>query len=243
MGIWCLLYPEQFDDADFVFVKKGCEKGSASKRFGNHLRSTVMSHSEIVRQWCVPERIGAHSARKGSATHLTAGTLNPPPLPSVAHRGEWSQGTVQDVYFNFAQPGDHYIGRKLAGLDPTSTQFRVLPPHFTCGLENPVVSQALDMCFGRILKAHSNLAYLPGFFLRLLASIVYHEQWLRGILHQNKKHPFGNIFLLENTDMLKQLRELVTTDATTNMQRPTGIPTHIDLNNKIETIIKNNVDF
>ena len=223
---------------DFVFIKKGCELGSASKRFGNHLRSTVSSHREIVSQWAVPERIGAHSARKGSATHLTAGTLNPPPLPSVAHRGEWSQGTVQDIYFNFAQPGDHYIGRMLAGLDPNSTRFRVLPPHFKCGLENPHVKQALDMCFGRILKARENLSYLPGFFLRLLASIVYHEHWIRGILHKDNKHPFGNIFLFENTELLKNLRDLVTTDATTNMQMPTGIPTHIDLNNKLEKIIR-----
>ena len=243
MGVWCLLYPEQFDDADFVFIKKGCELGSASKRFGNHLRSTVVSHRDIVAQWAVPERIGAHSARKGSATHLTAGTLNPPPLPSVAHRGEWSQGTVQDIYFNFAQPGDHYIGHMLAGLDPNSTSFRVLPPHFTCGLENPHVQMALDMCFGRILKSRQNLPYLPGFFLRLLASIVYHEQWIRGILHRSKKHPFGNIFLFENSELLKNLHSLITTDATTNMQMPTGIPTHIDLNSKLESIIKNNIDF
>ena len=39
------------------------------------------------------------------------------------------------------------------------------------------------------------------------------------------------------------LHELVTTDATTNMQFPTGIPTHIDLNNKLERIIENNIDF
>ena len=243
LGVWCVLYPEQFDDADFVFIKKDCELGSAAKRFGNHLRSTVMSHSDIVSQWAVPARIGSHSARKGSATHLTAGTLNPPPLPSVAHRGEWSQGTVQDIYFNFAQPGDHYIGRMLAGLDPNSTSFRVLPPHFKCGLENEHVQRALNMCFGRILRSRKNLRFLPGFFLRLLASIVYHEHWIRGVLHNNKKHPFGNIFLFEDKELMKNLHELVTTDATTNMQFPTGIPTHIDLNNKLERIIENNIDF
>ena len=243
MGVWCLLYPEQFDDMDFLFVKKGCDLGSASKRFGNHLRSTVSAHREVVSQWAVPERIGAHSARKGSSTHLTAGTLNPPPLSSVAHRGEWSQGTVQDIYFNFAQPGDHYVGRMLAGLDPNSTRFRVLPPHFTCGLENPYVKQALDMCFGRILKAREDLSYLPGFFLRLLASIVYHEHWIRRILQKDSKHPFGNIYFFEHTELLKNLRDLVTTDATTNMQLPTGIPTHIDLNNKLEKILENNNDF
>ena len=40
LGVWCLLYPEQFDDADFIFIKKDCELGSAANRFGNHLCST-----------------------------------------------------------------------------------------------------------------------------------------------------------------------------------------------------------
>jgi hypothetical protein len=70
---------------------------------------------------------------------------------------------------------------------------------------------------------------------------VYHEQWLREILLSSKKHPFG--FLLENTELLKKLKEQVTTEPTTNMQRPTGIPTHIDLQLKIEQILENNVDF
>ena len=243
LGVWFLLYPEQFDEADFVFIRKDCNLGSATKRFSNHLRATIDAHSNEVTQWGVPDRIKAHSARKGTATHLTAGTLNPPPLPSVAHRGEWSQGKVQDIYFNFAQPGDHYIGRMLAGLDPTSTEFRVLPPHFKCGVENADVARALDLCYGRILSKRQNLTYLPGIFLRLLASVVYHEQWLREILLSSKKHPFGNIFLLDNTELLKKLKEQVTTEPTTNMQRPTGIPTHIDLQLKMEQILENNVDF
>jgi hypothetical protein len=72
---------------------------------------------------------------------------------------------------------------------------------------------------------------------------VYHEQWLREILLSSKKHPFGNIFLLDNTELLNELKKLVTTEPTTNMQRPTGIPTHIDLQLKIEQILENNVDF
>jgi hypothetical protein len=69
LGVWCLLYPEQFDEADFLFIRKSCSLGSATKRFSNALRSTIDKHSNEVRQWGVPDRIKAHSARKGTATH------------------------------------------------------------------------------------------------------------------------------------------------------------------------------
>jgi hypothetical protein len=32
--------------------------------------------------------VKSHGLRKGSATHATSGTTVPPPLPSVARRGE-----------------------------------------------------------------------------------------------------------------------------------------------------------
>jgi hypothetical protein len=72
---------------------------------------------------------------------------------------------------------------------------------------------------------------------------VYHEQWIQEILVSSKKHPFGNIIILNNPELLNKLKKLVTTEPTPNMQRPTGIPTHIDLQAKMELILENNVDF
>ena len=152
-----MLYPEQYESSDSLFLKEDTIIGTATKRFAAHLRTLVADHRFEVATWAVPDRIKAHSGRKGTATFLTAATLNPPPLPSIAHRGEWSQGKVQDIYFNFAQPGDHYIGRMLAGLDPTNPSFQVLPPHFTCGLENEYVKEGVELCYGRIMKARHNL--------------------------------------------------------------------------------------
>ena len=39
-------------------------------------------------------------------------------------------GAVLDVYWHFSEPGDHFLGRVLAGLDPNKPQFATMPPHF-----------------------------------------------------------------------------------------------------------------
>ena len=70
-----------------------------------------------------------HGGRKGSTTEATSSAETS--LPSVFHRGEWSLGVVLDVYWKFAQKGDQLLGCILASLDPDSSTFDVLPPHFT----------------------------------------------------------------------------------------------------------------
>ena len=57
-----------------------------------------------------------------------SGTTAPPSVASVANQGEWSIGAVLDVYWHFAKPGDHYLGRVLSGLDPNHPDFSVLLP-------------------------------------------------------------------------------------------------------------------
>ena len=36
-------------------------------------------------------------------------------------------GKVFDIYFNFGTARDSYLGRVLAGLDPNSDEFGILP--------------------------------------------------------------------------------------------------------------------
>ena len=72
----------------------------------------------------------AHGWLKGAATYATSGTTCPPPIPSVARRGEWSLGKVLDVYWHCAEPGDNFLGRVLAGLNALKSTFYILPPHF-----------------------------------------------------------------------------------------------------------------
>lgn len=233
LGMWFLLYPDQYSNGDKLFIKTGSAKKSATKRYSEQLTKMMNKYKNQIAQWSVPARIKAHSARKGAATYLTSSTLNPPPMSSVAMRGEWSQGKIQDIYFNFAMPGDHYCGRMLAGLDSNDSTFQVLPPHFTESMENPDIQEGLNICFGTIFRKHihgdeGSKEYLKPVLLLALASIVYHEEWIRGFFTNNNQHPFRNIPLFSNNrPLLNRLKALVTINATPNMPFATGIPTHI----------------
>ena len=76
---------------------------------------------------------------------VTSGTTCPPPPSSVSRRGEWSLGTVFDIYWLFSEAGNYYCGRILDGLDPNTSTFEVLPPHFTVGMENNHVKEAVNI--------------------------------------------------------------------------------------------------
>ena len=49
--------------------------------------------------------MNAYGIRKGSATLAASGTTCPPPIPSIAPCGEWSVGSVLDVYWHFLSQG------------------------------------------------------------------------------------------------------------------------------------------
>jgi hypothetical protein len=90
----------------------------------------LKDYIDVVHQYCRPSRAKSHGVRKGSATYGTSGATCPPPLPAVAKIGKWLQGTVFNIYLLFAEPGENYLRRLLAGLDPNSGNFIVLLLHF-----------------------------------------------------------------------------------------------------------------
>jgi hypothetical protein len=45
-------------------------------------------------------------------------------------------GKILDLYWHFAEPGDTYLGRILAGLDPHEERFGSLPLHWK--VNNPM---------------------------------------------------------------------------------------------------------
>lgn len=240
LGIWLMLMEDTFtDDSDSIFLRSG-NIGSATHTYANHLKEIVKAHASTVAKFCRPDRAKPHGVRKGSATHATSGSINPPPLPAVAKRAEWSQGTVFDIYLLFAEPGDHYLGRILAGLDVNSLSFGVLPPHFV-NSEDEEVTKAIDMCFGNILRAHEHRnAGLRGILSLLLASVVYHmDNFVEPIVQNDPSHPFAAL----KRDVLLGLRDKVTLEPTDTVPRGTGLPTHIihaktmvDIQDKVKSL-------
>ena len=61
-------------------------------------------------------------------------------------------GTVIDIYWRYAEAGDHYLGQLLAGYSPNEKDFDTLSPHFSVGLDHPTIDKAMKMCFGNVLE-------------------------------------------------------------------------------------------
>ena len=140
------------------------------------------------------EHANVHGVWKGSATKAVSGTTCTPSIASIANRGEWSLGLVLDVYWHFSEPGDHYLGRVLAGLDPNEPDFGILPPHFDIEdnpLDNKFIYEAMQLMYGPILKKWKGTILDPtGVLLKCLASVVYHSKWLQDFRSNISGHPF-----------------------------------------------------
>ena len=225
LGVWLSLNQNVFrDDSERIFLRRGTRIGSAAHRYCEQLHIIVKEKWDIVQTYI--SRMSAHGIRKGSATYVSCATTAPPPIASIANRGDWSMGKVLDVYWTFAEVGDNYLGRCLCGLDPNHSTFSVLPPHWT--VENPVedadVKDALQLMYGVIIAKHpSSIAVL----LRVLASVVYAADWLLEISGRHQGHPFSALPLLQNPELLLRLKAKVTIKPTESMPQSTGVPPHV----------------
>lgn len=153
LGIWLSLNSQKFQQTEFLFKQTDKEnKKVASHNYCSQLKALLQRYESVVLTFIRVAHANAHGWRKGAATHATSGTTCPPPVPSVARRGEWSMGKVLDVYWHCAEPGDSYLGRVLAGLDAHSADFNVLPPHFNIDapLENRSVHRAMHIMYAPI---------------------------------------------------------------------------------------------
>jgi hypothetical protein len=91
-------------------------------------------------------------------------------------------------------------------------------------MENEHVAEAMQLCFGCILDGHDDIDWL---LLLLLASIVHHSEFLRGIKDSVPNHPFANIPILRRPELLSELKKLITMKASERIPNATGIPPHV----------------
>ena len=152
---------------------------SAAHRYCKQLQKLMKVYWGIARptsQLC----LHMHGIRKGSATTC------PPPIASIANQGDWSMGKVLDMYREFADVGDAYLGRCLCGL------VSVLPPHWT--VDDPVydldVEYSLQSMFGVIIARHPNSIVV---LVQLLASVASASDWLLASSAQCPGHPLSAV--------------------------------------------------
>jgi hypothetical protein len=230
LGVWFCLESARFENTESLFQDDENEVTAASQRYCSQLTELFKAfHAELV-QFIRADHANTHGIRKGSATKASSGTTCPPPVSSIASRGEWSMGKILDLYWHFAEPGDTYLGRILAGLDPNEERFGSLPPHWKVG--NPMgdarIREAMHLMFGSILERWGGSAVDPtGILMLCLASIVWNVDFLKETAARIPGHPFGMIPLLSNAVLLAELKLLVTIESEGHMTVATGIPPHI----------------
>jgi hypothetical protein len=102
------------------------------------------------------------------------GVTDPPPIPSVLMRGECSLGKILKVYWKHPMVGDTFLVQYLSTrFNPDEPGFRVLPPHFRVGTENPLVMEGMRLYLGKIIDGFGGSGN-EGALLLFLASIIYH---------------------------------------------------------------------
>ena len=98
-----------FEATESIFRKSDNEKKKvASSSYCSQLKELLKRYADVVLCYIRLAHGNAHGYKKGAATYATSGTTCPPPIPSVAQRGEWSLGRVLDVYWHCLEPGEFF---------------------------------------------------------------------------------------------------------------------------------------
>ncbi len=227
-----------------IFLNRGTKTGTRSHAYCSSLQELFdeMGENNIL-MWVRPGHGKDHGFRKGAAIQCTAGTTAPPPTTAVARRGEWSLGKVFDIYWLFAEAGDHYCGRILAGLDSMSDNFDCIPPHFdttTMSEEEKVyIKDKVKENFTNVYKMgedENNYKHIHPILFMIFASLVHHSDALLEIATSVPSHPFLLIPILQEPNDLNKLKNLITTKPSNTINSPTGIPPHVQQNRKLNKL-------
>ena len=110
---------------------------------------------------------------------------------------------VKKTYQRWEAAGDAYCGRLLAGNDVCSPKFALLPPNFPNVTQ--LVQETVELAYPTLACGDGKLRMMATF---LLASLVYHEAWLRANL--SEKHPiFETMLFCQPAAQMNQLKSLV----------------------------------
>jgi len=222
IGVYLLLYTP---DSTQNFLFPGSRQYDRFRAQLQRVLDLPSVAAALARKGLAKEDIGSHSTRKGSASLVACGTTAAPSMTSGLLRGGWALPGVGDTYFHPDPASDHYIGRMLAGLDPMTANFAVLPPFFDS--DSPLISDAIRECFPGLPQ---NLNELGEF---ALASLVWHAQDILDLL--SPRHPLRSTTLFRNPSLRESLKPLIQCRVGREGDRisATGIPPHVPLIQKV----------
>lgn len=205
--------------------------GEAESRFSKWLNNVCKSNFESLKNQGIDiSMIGTHSFRKGISSFLS-GTPGGPTAISIYLRAGWSLGPVQSRYILEGEGGDQLCGRAASGLPLTDVSFANLPPHF-------ISSDILTTVeWEELLPGYST--FYPSNFREvipyLLASLVYHKQYLLELQAKNPRHSLftHRVWTSGTLDLLKDMVVAGCNINTTTKMTATGIPPHLILANRM----------
>jgi hypothetical protein len=199
LSLAILLFTTPSRASNQLFEGAGAQDERYSKLMHRVLKGLTDSEQQLLGSSAKAEYFGTHSMRKGSPSYVL-GLNGGPAVTHVYLRARWSLGNVQDRYIMSAGGGDQFTGRCVSGLPWADRKFGTLPPHFPPSVlsqlcDNHVYEQLLP-CYSRWPSSFKQC--IPWF----LASIVYHEPWLRQNL--DSQHPLFHTTLFA-ADYITQL--------------------------------------
>ena len=228
LGCYLSINAEALENNEKLFVSPGSKYRTAAQNFARHVHEMGTRHAETIKNYVRLSHFNIHGVRKGSGTHAASATTCPPLFTSIACRGEWSMGKILDIYFRFAAGGDYYLGQLLTLKDPMTAEFNTPCPHWK-EPDDPLVLEGIRVTFGKILLSHEDTDHDPqGILSLLLASIVYHSDWILKICQENPSHPFNSIPLLSSPLLLELKENCLTMELNNHVPIVTGIPPHVE---------------
>jgi hypothetical protein len=187
---------------------------------------------ELAELNSLKDEIGTHSFRKGVVTFVLSFPCGPSVIAAFL-RACWSLGAVQQRYIFEGEGSDQFLGRVACGLPFGERDFQSLPPRFDS--EFKIAAEDWKEIF-----PNYNQANLPAGFHQclpyLLASIVYHVNWIENNL--DKQHPIFKSPLWTSNFISKSKPYVlagIKRCSKTNMIA-TGIPPMIDLTCDVKII-------
>ena len=244
LGCYFCLHNECWNsERDTIFRNRNNKQGTAAHRYCEQIKDLYKKNKDLIEEFVCAGHFNPHGTRKGAAVCASSGTTLPASLAAIANRGEWTISMMFEVYLGFAEPGDQYLGRLLAGLLPNLADFSVIPPHFTCGMENKFVAKAMNLCFKGILddggrndNGISLRSNMKALLLRCLALMVHHSDALLDLVQKDPSHPFASIPILCDHSLLLELKKIITMDCSDRIRMATGIPPHVEAMGAIKNL-------